>query len=412
MNARRTHVLIVAVLALAATTCGKKESATTSPVVPPPQIQSVFPAPRSAGVFYETEIWAQFATPLDPATVNEHTVFLKVDDARIPVDVAYQADTRRIRIVPRTLLGLRQTHTVRLMPDITDQDGAKLGTTFFWQFTTNGVRRIESPLPPTGTLDESPFVRLAWSGTEAEAGPVQYRVYSGEDSVAVAAHASTYHDVTRTPRYLPRERWPLGATIYWTVVATNQVSGDHLDSPVWRVGIMPAGFPIDSLVVGADQWGYYFRPSRRAFCAASSIVSGPDYLCAVRYRFGNVPRDIRLAGAAVTITGGTSVPALRPALWGTLLPWVGTCGLSDAGVPVDEDLGALGNVTTLYTSRVYFRFDADVVASHVEAAARYGDAYGYAIRSEANLSFSTIVGETVFPLRIYFYRMPANAARP
>jgi hypothetical protein len=409
MNARRTHVLLVAALALAATTCGKKESATTSPVVPPPQIQSVFPAPRSAGVYYETEIWAQFATPLVPATVNEHTVFLKVDDARIPIDVAYEPDTRRIRITPRVRLGLRQTHTVRLMPDITDQDGAPLGTTFLWQFTTNGVRRIESPLPPTGTEEESPFVRLVWSGTEAEAGPVQYRVYSGEDSAAVAAHVSTYHDVPRTPRYLPRERWPLGSTIYWTVTATNQISGDHLDGPVWRVGIMPAGFPIDSLVLGAEQWGNYSRAARRASCTASSITSGPDYLCAVRYRFGNVPSDVRLAGAAITLPGSTVFPTTRPTLWGTITPWVGTCGLPDPSTPfVDEDLGALGDAITLYTSRTYFRFDADVVASHVEAAARYGDAYGYAIRSDANLNYSTIVGETVFPLRIYYYRMPAS----
>ena len=162
----------------------------TAPAPPPvlgPPVEAVFPAARSAGVFYDTDIWVRFLEPLDPATINERTVFLKLDTVRNPVALSYDVATRTIRLTPQAQLALLRTYTVELTPGVRTAAGAQLAQTYFWQFTTNGLRRLENPFPESGSAGASPFGLLRWGGTESSAGTIRYDVFVGADSARIAA---------------------------------------------------------------------------------------------------------------------------------------------------------------------------------------------------------------------------------
>ena len=106
---RQAWLVFVCVLALVSA-CGRRHGAPVEPPPPPPpEIEAVYPTDRARSIVYDTTIWAQFRAPLDPATVNDHTVFLKLDTRRIPCSVSYEAATRRIRLTPQVELVLRRT---------------------------------------------------------------------------------------------------------------------------------------------------------------------------------------------------------------------------------------------------------------------------------------------------------------
>src|SRR5437879_6068946 len=148
--------------------CGRRQSSPTAPAPPPPpEIEQVYPPARSVGVPDETEIWAQVAEPLDPATVNEQNVRLHVDTIRITAAVSWEPETRRIHVRPSGPLRVGRTHTVELRAGLTTADGRALGHTYQWQFTTFSVRRPGRPFPADGTAGESPFVTLSWDSTDS-----------------------------------------------------------------------------------------------------------------------------------------------------------------------------------------------------------------------------------------------------
>jgi hypothetical protein len=116
--ARIARAFALAALATLAS-CGREHDTTTAPAPPPPpEIEAFFPPPRSRSIFTDTQIWAQFHEPLDPATVNTHTVFLKHDTQRLACTATYEAATRRIRVTPTAELTLRKTYTIELTPAI------------------------------------------------------------------------------------------------------------------------------------------------------------------------------------------------------------------------------------------------------------------------------------------------------
>ena len=219
---------------------------------------------------------------------------------------------------------------------------------------------------------------------------MQYRVYSGR---GLGGGGRARLDVPRRAPHC-RDTSPralaAGLTIYWTVTATNQISGDHLDGPVWRVGIMPAGFPIDSARLGAEQWGNYSRaaPARLVHRGAASRA-GRTISARCGTVFGNVPSDVRLAGAAITLPGSTVFPTTRPTLWGTITPWVRHLRTPiRARRYVDGDLGALWrrdhalHQPHLLPVRRGCRGIASSRPRHATGTPR-----GYAIRSDANLNY-------------------------
>ena len=69
---------------------------------------------------------------------------------------------------------------------------------------------------------------------------LSYDVYVGADSAAVASRAVPPFQ-TSSPFYLPSQSWPLAQEFYWSVVARNQTTDEHLEGPVWRFETMEAG---------------------------------------------------------------------------------------------------------------------------------------------------------------------------
>jgi len=401
--------LMLALLA----SCGRGEKI---PIAPPredlsPLIEAVYPGARSTGVLYDTGIWVRFADPLGPSSVNERTVFLKLDTVRIPVTITYDAATRTIRLAPRAALALRRTFTVEVSPGVATAEGRPLGRTYSWQFTTNGVRRPGDPIPASGTRDESPFALLQWTPTEPSAGTIAYEVYVGADSSAVAAKsAGLMH--TRSQAYLlPPARWGLGARLHWSVTAVNRSTGERLEGPLWRFETLPAGFPVDSLDVPAADWGYYRHFTRQVICDAFTIVSGgANYNNGIHWTLRQNAGGLKLAGARLTVnaTATGDLAPRRPAIHPVLEPWA-PCTYSFDTPKVDTGT-ELARGVQLGSSR-QLRYESDAFTAHLEANGRYGVVHGYSFQSASTLEYIAPGYGSLGPvLRLYYYRTPPARA--
>ena len=417
----RWVALAIAVVALPFAGCAKK-GAPLAPAAPlPPEIESVFPADRSTGVDYETPIWVRFREPLDPATVNPRTVFLKVDTRRIPIEVRYESATGRIVLVPLDPLQLRATHTVELAAEIATADGTPLGTTGFWQFTVIGLRRPGHPFPQDGAVDESPVATLAWDATERSAGDIAYDVYLATDSAQVAARAAPAFLHTTRALHLPAVRWALGTRYYWAVSASNLSTSERFDSAVWRFATVPASASLDSMVLTMSRWGYYYSSTFQTLirCGLSTILMGSSFStkahAAAGFDLSALGPGLRLADASLVMTasGSPDLTANFIGLWGATAEW-NACGIGLDGPPYqDRDIGQLALREVLTGRRV--RFSGAAFAAHLEATVRRGGLYGYDFRTNTSVSFYTPLATnstTVWPaLTLYFYRGPVPAAR-
>jgi hypothetical protein len=391
--------------------CGKAGK----PVVPPREnltskVEAVFPAGRSVGVLYDTEIWVRFSEALDPATVDERTVFLKLDTVRIPTTITYDPLTRTIRLVPRVPLALLRTHTVEITPVVATADGQPLGQTYFWQFKTNGLRRPIPFAPLLGARNESPFTVLRWAFTEASAGVIRYDIYSGTDSAAVAARGLVRVSSEAHAYFLPAVRWPLGTVLYWAVTAINVTTGERLDGPVWRYETLPVGTPIDSVIVPPADWGYYCSVcSNRLICNSSVFASGPSYNDGIHWRLKETVGGRRLAGAQLVMNANTGgdLTSYRSEVHQTTGPW-SPCAYATAPTP-EQGIELAFAVQEMGTSRLTYQ--GDRFTAHLEAVARYDFLYGYALVSQKNLGYSgpsSLEGSS--RLKIYYYRTPTEPA--
>jgi hypothetical protein len=396
--------------------CGHRPAAPTAPPggggPPPSFIEAVHPPARSSGVFYETEVWVQFASALDTTTVNDRTVFFKADTRRLPITITCDAVTRRLRITPRDRLGLRQTYTVELASTIRSMNGTTLGQSYFWQFTTNSLRRPESPSPMDRSLQESPFVALRWGGlTESTAGVSTYEIHIGPDSVQVADPSDPPLDVLATGSFVPRTRWRQGGSNYWAVHARNTVTGERLVSPVWRFDTYPLDTPVDSVAAAVQDWDWVDPANARNRCTEDSLAMGPNFTSTIRWVLSPPDTAAKLAGVAIELTPRyAAVAAIAgPSVWYAVSTWMG-CNQSATGPPnTDETQGKLADAVVLAPNRI--RFSSDALAAHVEASRRFGGYYGYLFRSPVRRSFygpgagSTVVRAVMW---MYVYR-PAPA---
>jgi hypothetical protein len=310
---RRAGALALLVLLLAPGGCGKSRVAgPLGPGTPPPVVVEVFPAPRSVHVPYTIpEIWARFQQPLDPATVDERTVFLKRDTARLPIDASWDADSLLLRIRPLQPLELAETYTVELGAGIETTSGRSLGETYWWQFTVSGVRRLAHPQPPDGVTGESPFAPLSWDRTESSAGVVEYDLYVSADSAAVAARSIA--PLVTTPQaehYRNPTAWPRGATRYWAVTARNLTLGEREDGPVWSFTTAPPGAPTDSILIPAVRWGY-LGTGNNLRCNESSLIFASAIPNLMVFDLAAARPLRRIAGARIKmiLTVGTVPPA-------------------------------------------------------------------------------------------------------
>lgn len=394
-------LLLAALLAAGAPGCAKKKSAPTEPPTAqlPPVVVEAYPAPRSTAVPYDTEIWVEFADPLDSLTVNAENVFLKVDTQRLPVTVRYESATRTLRIVPQAQLALRRTHTVEITPRVHTQDGGAFASTWFWQFTTNSLRYLDPPDPPAGATNVSPVTPLVWNGTEASAGGVIYQIYSGPDSAQVAARTGTPVATTRFYSFATTPR-PPGA-LYWAVHAVNQSTGETLDSPVWRFEVIADGTPVDSVIVALRWWGYFFTPRPALTCNPAQLPTGASYISAARWDVGAIPTRTQLAAAALLCNTTTVIDvALRvPSIYATTAPVRDNCLIINPGPPfADEALGPLAFARSGPANQL--RYDTALFASHLQATINGGGFGGYMLRSSGTVIYTTQ------ELKLYYYRTP------
>jgi hypothetical protein len=405
----RTARLVALLLALALAGCSKQQEATTAPEVHlPPDVLAVFPPARSTGVYYQTEIWAEFAEPLDSSTVNTKTVFLKLDTQRVPVTVTYESASRRIRLTLRALLQLRRTYTVELTPGIATLDGRQFSETWFWQFGTNSTRTPATPHPLDGVSGESPFALLQWVGTETAAGDIAYTLFRGTDSVAVAAHAADSVTLIRTPYYLPQQRWDFGVTMYWMIATLNRSTGEERDGPVWRFATVSASAPIDSITMNPTIWAFIRSGTSRATCSSGAFTTGPAYNCVLRFPLETVASTVRLARAELVLTPAvtTNLPSRVPTIWATLDD-VTSCSIGFPGPPaIDDASGPLAFGELVNTEgRDRFNLHSDALTAHLQATIRRQGFHGYALRSAVQTSWTPPYGsEFDFRLRLYYFR--------
>ncbi len=411
--------IVTLLLALLPAACGRHRPAATQPTpLPPPlQVSAVWPPPRSTAVPYDSlEIWAEFTEPLDPTTVTPLNVFLKIDTRRLAVSVRWDGARRRIVVSPPDIVQLAQTYTVQLSPNLRSVTGVPLGSTWSWQFTVNSVRRPRGPVPANGTVGESPFSSLAWTGNGYGDGAASYEVFAGRDSAAVAARALPVIYAGLLTHILPGARWPQDGPVYWAVNTVSPTTGEHLRGPVWRFTTVPASLPVDSLQVPLSftNYGWLNQDNwAQTVCKGSEFLIGSIYTSGIVWDFSGVPRNVRLAGARMSVTASpgyeNAVANSQLSIWYTLATWSCT-RIVQGGTPqtIDPD-GRLAWGRADTDGRV--RFESDTLTSHIEACLRLTGYYGYMLRSNTLVSCATQTDLLRTPrLTLYLYRLPAAPA--
>jgi hypothetical protein len=356
---------------------------------------------------YDSEIWVRFTVPLDSTALSDHSVFLKADTRRLPIAVTWQAATRTLRIVSLERLGLRKTYTVELPPALRFADGTTLGQSFISQFTTNSLRRVQSPLPMHQQAEQSPFVALRWGGqTEASAGTVTYEVHASSDSTRVFDPATAL-GTRSAPLYLPKARWSQDTPTYWGIVAVNATTGERFQGPVWRFSTLPASTPYDSILATYSDfdWVTQARPTFQT-CSGNEVRMGPDILCTYRWNLGSPDTTVRLAGAYIEMTPMTGVPAPDangPSVWLVTASFA-PCDARWPGPPLTDEVdGRLA--IAVQSSPTRHRFSGDALVAHLEATRRFGGLYGYLFRSTVTRRYWAAFTAPPNPvLWLYVYR--------
>jgi hypothetical protein len=405
---RRLAILALAALALLPLACASKHSPTPPAVQLGPLVQEVSPLARSPRTIYDTEIWARFDRPLVAQTIDSTTVFLKIDTRRIPMDVVYEGITRRIRVIPRAILDLSRTYTVEFSPRIQAQDGTTLGTTYFWQFTTNSLRRVRYDYPAPTSL-EGPFSSVAWSGNGPPVTGIQYDVYASTDLNAVLGRSIL--PVAHTPflSFSPRHPWPLGATVYWAVDGINLATGEVLQGPVAQYQVLPEGTPVDSFTVATQDYGG-IQNSRNApqLCTSATLSAGSLYNSGIRWLVSGTRDTLRLAGVSaelwLTVNSVGVTESAQPALWSAQNPWL-ACNFIFPGPPFPNTGGGLAfGHADADPSHVVFR--SDTLTSFVEQMARRNAGQGFLLRAVSTINFSSPATRPP-AMKVYYYRSPA-----
>ena len=371
----------------------------------PAILQAVSPPPLSTGVPYDTGMWAEVSVPLDPATVNDHTVFLKLDTGRVPITVQWDGAARRIMITPLEDMELFRTYTVELSSGIHLASGEAFDG-YFWQFKTNSVRRLRTPMPTDGAVNRSPFTALMWDSTEAAAGSIRYDVYVGSDSAAVANRSSAPAFSTVRAWHLPTSRWTAGARYWWSVSVRNLTTSESLDGPTWSFSVISDSAPRDSVALPVQQWGLVTHiPGVGDFdiCLGQSLNCGSNYTCAADWDLANLPSGARIVDARLTLTlnGSYDLSSTSLTIWGTDAAWT-ACDMGYPGPPYqDLYLDALASGISLGNGKV--RYASDLFAADLQARLDGFPLHGYLLRSTRTVAFWSPAAGNLGPVMLVEY---------
>lgn len=379
-------------LALFAGACAQKSVAPEPPVpVPPPGVLATQPPAFATGVPPDAEIWARFDRPLDIASVDTTTVYLKVDTRRQSVSVRYEPFSRRVLLVPRLPLALLQTYTVEFSPELRDTGGVRLGQTRFFQFTTGSLRRPRYDFPARGEL-ESPYAILSWGITAASGASVSYDLFVGTDSLAVQERRVPPLQSGPTARCFPRTSWPRGTRVFWSVRATNAANGDRSEGEVMSFETYGAADAVDSLVLAASDWSG-IDPSRFQSCSFDRVWTGdPPLKGAIRFLLAGRP-ELRLASARLELhavpefADTIAAPGQTLEIWATTANW-NACGATLTGNPLPDPALPLGRGVPGPTPRSIV-YDDEALTAFWEAQARRTGFFGPLLQSTKRMAYWT-----------------------
>lgn len=388
---RRAFAWAVLLVALASG-CAKQSVAPGPPEAPPPPgLLATQPAPFATSVPVDGEVWARFDRPLDPASVDTTTVFLKIDTRRQGAVVRWEPFSRRVLITPRQPLSLLTTYTVEFSPELRDTGGVRLGAGKFFQFTTSSLRRPRYDYPLAGER-ESPFAQLGWGVTAASGAVVTYELYAGTDSLAVLDRRAPLLQRSPANRWFPRTAWPRGARVYWSVRAINTSNGDQSDGEVFAFQTYGPGDPVDSLVLGPADWSG-IDPSRFQSCTFDRVWTGALPLRgSIRFPLGG-RSDLRLADARLELhtppefADSIAAPGQVLELWAATANWA-ACSATLTGNPVLDVALPLGNGVPGPTPRSIV-YSNDVLTSFWEGQARRAGFFGPVLHSAMRMAYWT-----------------------
>ncbi len=411
---RRAACVLLALLALAPACAKKTVAPTPAPPAAPPGLVASEPAAFAAHVLDDTPLWGQFDRPLDPSSVDTTTVFLKIDTRRQPITVEYEPFTRRVLVRPRLTLALATTYTVEFSPELRDTGDVRLGRSVYFQFTTSSLRRPRLDFPAAGE-PESPYATLGWSVTAATGTAVTWALYAGPDSVAVLARAGAPLQGGALATYNPPRPWGRGTRVYWSVTAINAALGDRVDGPVQSFVVYGDDAPVDSLVLGAQDWSGT-DPQRFQYCTLDRVWSGPLglYSAGMRFALAN-RRSLRLSAARLELHTAPeyadSVAAAVPGLgiYAAQADW-SPCAARVPGPPAAEFLRPLAVARPGNEPRTVV-FSGDTLAAFFEVMARRGGQFGPAFHSPTAFPYlsGATLGAADRPRLVLTYFVPPAA---
>jgi Bacterial Ig-like domain len=378
--------------------CAKEQSPVAPPAPGSAHVLAVWPPARATGVLEQETLWAQFDVPLDPATVDAHHVFLKLDTQRIPISVTWDGATRRVVIRPLTPMTYARTHTVEFASTLRTADGGTLTGGYTWQFRVVGAADPAPIWPASGVVNESPVVMLEWRGTDTAAGALRYEIHAGTDSSAVATRSGPILATTTSPDRVTPANWPLGTTIYWAVTAINASTGDMRTGAMASFTTLPVGTAVTTQRVPLLDWGYV-GTGRPASCGVGLTVR-PDYLTTMRWNLRGRHPDWRLASVSLELGVDDTLGNVR--LWGTRDSWQ-PCSMTPGGPPSREPAWGSGPGTGVGKGRL--RFGSVALASIAEAITRGRAVDGFIVTSDAQRNIATS-GTNVSFFDITIYVLP------
>lgn len=399
----RATLATLALLALAPA-CAKQASPVAPTANVPPAITSLFPAPRSTGVAYDTPVYAQFDRALDPESVDTTTVYLKIDTRRVAIAVEYLRVVNRIQITPRAVLDLNKTYTVELSPRLKTPEGDSLGVKVQWQFSTNSLRRLTYSRPPSGSR-EGPHTMLAWTGNGGPTNNIVYEVFASTDSAAVANRTAPMLQSAVYENYLPRQSWTPGTRTYWAVNSVNVATGERLLDKVGSFDVYPVDAPTDTLIIPLTDFGGAGSNNRVQYCTGATLPTGSGYNSGIRWGLAGDRPNLRVASATITMIANSSSAAdaasANTQLWYAQNSW-SSCAFTFNGAPYTETNGYLA---TASVSALRATFSSAALSAFVEAAARMPGWNGFLLRGTLNVVWDVNASGVPQPqLKVAYYR--------
>lgn len=107
----------------------------------PPLVNGVTPTNGATNVARNTNVTAIFSEEMDPSTLNDSTIKMKVGKKKVPVAISYDEATKTVTLdpypdEPLRLLAANKRHKVLITTGVKDKAGNAPAQNYVWTFTT------------------------------------------------------------------------------------------------------------------------------------------------------------------------------------------------------------------------------------------------------------------------------------